>query len=207
MNKMDEQIVVAPRKNIFQEETLTFQGVTSNQAQIEPIMAALSTYFDEMRRGDAEENEAYKQPIPYVVIRRGSQVYLYERLQKGGEARLHNKLSIGFGGHMNTGSANTFPDLITENMMRELQEELYIERDMMENVDTIGLINDDDTDVGRVHIGILTVIDVVKDAIISIKETDQLSGRWISITALNEDATFNRLERWSQYVARILQRS
>lgn len=61
-------------------------------------MAQIEAAYREMRRGDAEEDPRFKQPIPYVVIKREDEVFLYERLAGGGESRLHNKLAFQIDG-------------------------------------------------------------------------------------------------------------
>ncbi len=119
-------IVVAPRKHVFHNESLAFQGVVSGHEQVATIMNRINRHFSEMRRGNAEEDTAFKQPIPYVVIRRGTEIYSYERLKGGGESRLHQKLSIGFGGHMNAILSSSFTEMLEANTQRELHEELFL---------------------------------------------------------------------------------
>ncbi|GAF23745.1 hypothetical protein JCM19047_3587 [Bacillus sp. JCM 19047] len=206
MGKMDEMIVVAPRKHVFHDESLAFQGVVSNHEQVATIMNRINRHFSEMRRGNAEEDELYKQPIPYVVIRKGSAIYAYERLKGGGEARLHQKLSIGFGGHMNATSSSDFKDMLEANTERELHEELQFDPTHIKGMKTIGLINDDESDVGRVHIGILSVLDLAEEATVTVKETNQLAGMWLTVEQLSEKETFDRLETWSQFVIDILKK-
>lgn len=206
VGKMDEMIVVAPRKHVFHNETLSFQGVASGHEKVATIMNRINRHFSEMRRGNAEEDPAYKQPIPYVVIRRGNEIYSYERLKGGGEFRLHQKLSIGFGGHMNAVSSSSFTDMLEANTERELHEELYFDKNKKKAMKTIGLINDDENEVGRVHIGILSVLDLEEDAEVSVRETNQLAGNWITLEDLLTDETYNRLETWSQFVVDILKK-
>ena len=101
MSKHDEQILVVERKKLFHEETLTFQGIQTKEKEVSSILNVFSSDFEVMRRGDAEEDPTYKQPIPYVIVKRDNEVFLYKRLSNGGEARLYDQLSIGVGGHMN----------------------------------------------------------------------------------------------------------
>ncbi|MED1920049.1 hypothetical protein [Bacillus velezensis] len=206
MNKMDEIILAAPRSDVFQNEMLTFQGVNSEDERIVNIMAQIEARFFEIRRGDAEEDPRFKQPIPYVVIRRDDEVFVYERLAGGGESRLHNKLSLGFGGHMNPmeGTAS-FTEVLKQNTDRELAEELYIREEDKQNIVTLGLINDDENDVGKVHIGILSALQLASAAQVEVKEKDQIAGRWMKLSELKEENVYQRLEAWSQFVADILQ--
>ncbi|NCT26788.1 MULTISPECIES: hypothetical protein [Bacillus] len=206
MNKMGEIILAAPRSDVFQNEMLTFQGVNSEDERIVNIMAQIEAHFFEIRRGDAEEDPRFKQPIPYVVIRRDDEVFVYERLAGGGESRLHNKLSLGFGGHMNPmeGTAS-FTEVLKQNTDRELAEELYIREEDKQNIVTLGLINDDENDVGKVHIGILSALQLASAAQVEVKEKDQIAGRWMKLSELKEENVYQRLEAWSQFVADILQ--
>ncbi|MEC3795056.1 hypothetical protein ABEY46_12630 [Bacillus velezensis] len=206
MNKMDEIILAAPRSDVFQNEMLTFQGVNSENDRIVKIMAQIEAHFFEIRRGDAEEDPRFKQPIPYVVIRRDDEVFVYERLAGGGESRLHNKLSLGFGGHMNPmEGAASFSEVLKQNTDRELAEELYIREEDKLNIVTLGLINDDENDVGKVHIGILSALQLASAAQVEVKEKDQIAGRWMKLSELKEENVYQRLEAWSQFVADILQ--
>ncbi|ATY28365.1 hypothetical protein AB0857_00605 [Bacillus velezensis] len=206
MNKMDEIILAAPRSDVFQNEMLTFQGVNSEDERIVNIMAQIEAHFFEIRRGDAEEDPRFKQPIPYVVIRRDDEVFVYERLAGGGESRLHNKLSLGFGGHMNpVEGAASFSEVLKQNTNRELAEELYIREEDKQNIVTLGLINDDENDVGKVHIGILSALQLASAAQVEVKEKDQIAGRWMKLSELKEENVYQRLEAWSQFVADILQ--
>ncbi|AKD29917.1 hypothetical protein FH505_11145 [Bacillus velezensis] len=206
MNKMDEIILAAPRSDVFQNEMLTFQGVNSEDERIIKIMAQIEAHFFEIRRGDAEEDPRFKQPIPYVVIRRDDEVFVYERLAGGGESRLHNKLSLGFGGHMNPmEGAASFSEVLKQNTDRELAEELYIREEDKQNIVTLGLINDDENDVGKVHIGILSALQLAPAAQVKVKEKDQIAGRWMKLSELKEENVYQRLEAWSRFVADILQ--
>jgi predicted NUDIX family phosphoesterase len=198
MSKMDEMIIVAKREAVFHNETLAFQGVEIDKEKVTGIIEAISSTYEVMRRGNAEENPAYKQPIPYAVMRKGEEVFMYRRLSGGGETRLHDKLSIGVGGHMNDiPEANTFEDVLMENLRRELEEELMIEASSQE-INFIGLINDDANEVGRVHIGLLVIIELPTDAVVEVREKDQLEGKWVSVDELLATDVYEKLESWSQ---------
>lgn len=202
MDKMDEQILVVKRSWLFANEELAFQGVLSGKQHIDLLNQHLDEGIETMRRGDAEENILFKQPIPYVIIKRDNYVFIYKRLQAGGEVRLHNKFSIGVGGHMNP-YGEDFKDCIMENTERELNEELNIPICNTE-WKTIGFINDDSNDVGKVHIGILITMEIPSGTEISVKETNQLSGEWISIEELKKPEIFSQLENWSKIASDIL---
>ncbi|GFN34092.1 hypothetical protein [Paenibacillus xylaniclasticus] len=204
MGKMDEVIIVVPREQLFQGEELSFQGVQRDPAAVAALDRIIAENYTTMRRGDAEDNEAYKQPIPYCVIRRGNEIYMYRRLGGGGEARLHDKLSIGAGGHMNDiDRAESFQEVLRINLERELEEELSIESRSREFT-TIGFINDDDNEVGKVHIGLLVILDIEEGGTVEVRETDQLQGEWISAQGLLHEDIYEKLETWSQIAAKVL---
>lgn len=200
---MDEQIIVVPRSKLFENESLAFQGVSNDVNLLNKIIDNIDNSFSIMRRGDAEEDFNYKQPIPYAVLKRGNDVFIYERLTGGGEKRLHNQLSLGVGGHMNGVENYSFNDLLYENLNRELDEELYISNKKFD-INIIGLINDDENEVGRVHIGLLAIIELNNDVDVRVREVNQLKGGWIQIKDLINDDIYNDLETWSQFVADLL---
>jgi len=202
-NKMDEQIIVSPRSTTFSNEQLTFQGVNSDPTSTQQIVANMASGYSVMRRGDAEDNPEYKQPIPYCVIKQGGKVFGYKRLSGGGETRLHNQISLGVGGHTNDIKGLDFYGIISENLKRELDEELHINQDKI-TLHTIGLINDDENEVGRVHIGMLVVAELDEGETVSVKETDQLEGVWFTVDKLKQPEVFESLETWSQFVVDIL---
>jgi predicted NUDIX family phosphoesterase len=213
--KWEEIIVVAKRKKLFENEELTFQGVLSEKDdKVKQIMENLDKYYESMRRGNTEDktpksrnaeiNVDYKQPIPYVVVRRGKELFVTERLKGAGESRLHGQLSLGMGGHMNPTSSeyDSFKLVLCENLIRELDEELDITRAW--EVDIIGLINDDSEEVSQVHLGILGIAELPKDAEVTVKEVEQLAGQWMTVDKLKEKEVYDRLENWSKIVVDIL---
>lgn len=199
MSKMDEQILVVPVGKLFSEGEFYFQGTETNTNFVKPIMDNIANNFEVMRRGDAEENPEFKQPIPYALLKRGNEIYVYERLKAGGEQRLHGNLSLGVGGHMNKlHDGATFALTLSDNMYRELAEEIQVIAPVAPEADIVGFINDDTNEVGRVHIGILVVIHLHEEASVIVKETDKLRGSWSTLEELKQPEVFDRLENWSK---------
>jgi predicted NUDIX family phosphoesterase len=111
-----------------------------------------------------------------------------------GEARLHSKMSIGVGGHISLEdqvSAETVP--YAEGMHRELAEEVRIESPYEERC--VGLINDDQTPVGQVHLGVVHLVDLERPAVYP-RETDIIEAGFRPVEQLLADAS--RFESWSQ---------
>ena len=79
-------------------------------------------------RPAAEEDPSYKQIIPYVVLTQKDLVFATRRLNKGGESRLHGKVSIGIGGHINPVDEKDRRSVLMHGLERELDEEVYIQR-------------------------------------------------------------------------------
>lgn len=201
MGKMDEQIIVVRRSLLFgtdDHKDLTFQGTEQSRQKVAELEGRMAAHYQVMRRGDAEQDSEFKQPIPYALLRKGDRYFSYERLGGGAEQRLHGKLSIGVGGHMNQveGEEN-FRQLLSANLKRELTEELIIKSADLSHIRTIGLINDDASEVGRVHIGVLVAIDLPDNCLVSVKEKEKLSGSWRSFSALREKEIYERMESWS----------
>lgn len=204
--KWEEQVIAVPTEGLF-DDVERIQGVITDPSVIDAVYEAIDDNYVIVRRGgsddptpksnNAEINFDYKQPIPYVVIRRDEKVFCYERLTGGGEARLHSKISIGVGGHMNK-EKGTFKDILKINTDRELEEELAINLYGGESkLETIGILNDDSNDVSKVHVGILLELHLPSHSAVAVKETDQLKGFWATLEEL-ETTHYDRLESWSQ---------
>jgi predicted NUDIX family phosphoesterase len=149
------------------------------------------------KRSELEEDPSFKQVIPYAVISNKESFYLFKRTSGQREKRLHNKLHLGVGGHMNPGRSNEPNEqyLINE-LKRELFEEVRLLNDcLIENIEFIGFINDDSISVSRVHIGLLYDIHLSnKDVVVN--ETDKMTADWIDKTDLVE--YYEEMETWTK---------
>lgn len=139
-----------------------FQGFSTNvDRYLDDLLSPEHTSY--RARGEMEQDPSFKQLIPYVIFRHiddsGSEtLFQYTRGAGGGEKRLHAKRSVGIGGHISSidDSADLHP--YQEGMRRELDEEVIIETKYTERM--VGVLNDDETDVGRVHLGVVHMFDV-----------------------------------------------
>lgn len=206
-NKNDEIILVAPTKELF-KGTERFEGSLGTDSDTtKTVLSNLADNYTTMRRGDAEEDKDFKQPIPYALITVGDKVFRTIRLPKAGEAKLHGKGSIGLGGHMNTvEGAKDFNEVLYANLIRELEEEIQVKdhngeviTDLQEhlNIKPLGLINNED-EVGQYHICVLYRIELPSNFDVSVNpnEVDQLKGDMLSVDELK--AEYDNLEAWSQ---------
>ena len=121
-------------------------------ADREEMLDIIVNHHEFMDRPAAEEDPSYKQIIPYVVLTQKGRVFSTRRLNKGGESRLHGKLSIGIGGHINPVDETDRRSVLMKGLERELDEEVYIQR--RGQLVPRGFINDDGNGVGAVHLGL-----------------------------------------------------
>jgi predicted NUDIX family phosphoesterase len=151
------------------------------------------------KRTELEEDPSFKQIIPYAVITCEDSYYLFKRSSGQREKRLHNKFTLGAGGHMNPGG-NAEPDeqyLINE-LKRELSEEVRLLNGcFIEDIEFIGFINDDTIPVGRFHSGLLYIIRVSNKEVY-INETEKMTAEWVDKS--NLAGFYEGMETWSRIV-------
>jgi predicted NUDIX family phosphoesterase len=192
-----EFVFVVPRRALFPDRYP--QGFTrfGEEHPAARLRAAIERDGFFVERARAETEPEWKQIIPYNVVCVGDEVLLLRRTRGGGEARLHDKLSIGVGGHLNPEDlepGGTSRDPVPRGTARELAEELAIEGPW--TVESVGTINDDGNPVGAVHLGLVQVVRV--EGTVEIRERHVLEGRTVRpaelTRRLREGANF---ETWS----------
>ena len=176
MSKWDEQILVVNRKDLFNNEENHFYGFLPREDEKVKKIVDTFTSYEVKRRGDMEEDKNYKQLIGYAVIkdRETKEILVYKRLVGGGEARL---------------------------AARELFEEVGISEEYaLENLHFIGLINDDKTEVGQVHIGVVYECEVDKSNVV-VREDDTLEIKWTTGDDARKEENY---ESWSDFLKPIM---
>jgi predicted NUDIX family phosphoesterase len=170
-----------------------------------PVLGCLDTartHGSFLPRSQVEDDDAYKQLIPYGVLIWKDQVFVMRRAAKKGDARLREKISLGVGGHVNIEDARTddapeqrlCPDAAIEKALhREISEELHL--DTSYALQAIGVLNDDSNAVGRVHFGIVYIIEVDSPDV-TIREHESLSGGFLPLAGLTEHV--EEMETWSR---------
>jgi predicted NUDIX family phosphoesterase len=151
-----------------------------------------------------EHDPSFKQLIPYVIFQhRGSDgrrwLFHYTRGSGQGERRLHAKRSIGVGGHISIDDSRRDGPPYEEGMRRELDEEVEIGSTYRPRC--LGLINDDETDVGRVHLGVVHLFDL-EEPVVRPREDDISQAGFAPLETLLEDCP--AFESWSQICLRAL---
>ena len=198
MSKFDEMITVVPRKILFDNEKNAFNGFLSkNDVQGEEIFNTFKNY-EVKRRGDMEEDSTFKQLISYCLLENEKgEILVYERLSGGGEERLHGQSSIGVGGHMNdVMGADSINEVLRVNAQRELEEEVGLAKEDSQNMEYLGFINDDNNEVGKVHMGIVFKI-TVNTTDVEAKETDTLRIKWVEKGSIE---SYDDFETWSALI-------
>lgn len=150
-----EHVLVVP--TLLFRELGYFQGFTD---QTRPYLNTLldPAHTSYRPRDEVEEDPSYKQLIPYCIFRHAGMVFNYKRGKLQGEGRLHSKRSIGIGGHISAEDEGASESPYREALRREIDEEVYVETTYTENC--VGLINDDLTEVGKVHLGVVHLFDL-----------------------------------------------
>jgi predicted NUDIX family phosphoesterase len=145
------------------EELGVFQGLSLEIDRYLPVVTS-SSHLVYLNRSDAEQDKRFKQLIPYVLILHNGRILRYRRGRGGQETRLHGLFSVGIGGHISEDDHGLFSNDrgYQEGMRRELAEEVAIEE---MNEAAVALINDDSTDVGYVHFGVVHVMHVANEAV------------------------------------------
>ncbi|HEV3004800.1 MAG TPA: phosphoesterase [Pirellulales bacterium] len=163
---LTEQILVVPTA-LFHRLGY-FQGFNADvDRYLDELLDPVNTHF--RPRSEMEQDPSHKQLIPYCIFRHrgpngGQSVFQYTRGKGQGEGRLHSKRSVGIGGHISLDdSAAAGADPYLEGLRRELEEEVFIDSHFTQRC--VGLINDDQTEVGRVHLGVVHLFDVDEPAV------------------------------------------
>jgi predicted NUDIX family phosphoesterase len=190
----------APVEHVLCVPTLLFHEIGYFQGFQPMADHYLTTLLDPAHtvyipRPDAEEDPSYKQLIPYCVFRCQGEIFYYRRGSAGGEGRLHKKRSIGIGGHISSTDQIDADRRYFEAMHREIDEEVFLESEFREKC--VGLINDDQTPVGRVHLGIVHIFDL-ESAKVRPREESILETGFAPPAELVRDR--DDFETWSQIV-------
>ena len=189
----DELVFVVPRASIADEAG--WYGIRTDD--LDAFLEALERDGRYEARTAMEVDSSFKQVIPYLVLRDGERFFLMRRTKGGVDARLHDRYSIGVGGHLNPGDGG-----VLGGLRREWHEELVAEFEP--DFQLVGLLNDDTTEVGAVHLGAVYVADATGRPV-EIRETDKLSGAFAEPHEVA--AVVDRMETWSRLCFEFLDRA
>lgn len=180
---MDEQVLVVRRSDFFGGSWP--QGfVHRDEVESPGLLNELQARGFFVARARAEEDPSLKQLIPYCVLQRSGELFCVERLRQQSEGRLHGMLSLGIGGHVNPADGDRGTALNTA-LYRELHEEVAVDPEL--RAQFLGLINDDSTAVGSVHLGLAYAVAVPPGGDVHVRETDKMRGSFRSATELDRE--------------------
>jgi len=191
----EEQILVIERKVL--EQIGMFQGLAFDvERYLGRIFVQGVPRF--MPRSQVEKDPTYKQLIPYVIMAHGGKVLSYVRGRRAGEARLTGLRSIGIGGHINPRDDmplfNTdFYQTYVAAVQREVAEEVSVKAHHSDHI--VALLNDDSSDVGRVHLGVVHywILDSAQ-----VSKREQMISQISFMSSAELQDVRDTLETWSQ---------
>ena len=182
----EESVLVVPRASLM--GPAGWRGVLDRGT--EPYLSVIEREGRFALRAAMEIDPGFKQVIPYLVLRDRGGFFLMQRTRAGTDARLHDHYSIGVGGHLNPGDVDC-----AGGLAREWAEEL--EASFVPDFRLVGLLNDDTTDVGRVHIGVVFTSEAAGRPV-AVRERHKLEGRFAPPAEVL--AVHDRMETWSRLV-------
>lgn len=216
-NMKQEKILCIARKNLEQAVDLHAGIVPLSSIEANQLFSSIPYCF--IDRNIAEHDSSFKQVIPYCILQNEQgDFFVYDR--KGSESRLHGFSSLGIGGHINeTDTGTDLFSIIISGATRELIEELPSLRDILpalfqklvsaqqdallvQHAPSIvmhGLINEELSTVGSVHVGLVIGLVVSAEMIVDV-DTELFEWRWVSAQELRLDS----FETWSQLAYRLL---
>ncbi len=192
MSVSDERVLVVPAAEL--DRLGRFQGFSDEvERYLDALFAPGLPVF--RPRSQVEDDPSLKQIIPYVIFRAGGDVFCYTRGGAGGEARLRRRRSLGVGGHVAEEDADGRGTLDAYEiaLRRELDEE--VEVGSPGTLRRVGLINDDATPVGRVHLGVVHFYDLERPAVVP-RESALIEPGFVAPGKLREE--WDLFESWSQ---------
>jgi len=193
MNYPGENVLVV-RRALF-DQLGNFHGLNfAPEKYLTALLSRGNNFF--FPRVQAENDPAYKQIIPYVLLAFQDRVLYYIRGKKAGEQRLVAKGSIGIGGHMNESDESLFAwdeEAYRTGVEREVNEEIKIDTPFQDQI--VALLNDDTTEVGQVHLGIVHIFYLEEQ---KVEKREAMITNLAFLTRAELMARRDSLETWSQ---------
>lgn len=188
----EERVLCFERKLL--EGLGLFQGLSLDIEKYLPVVTSPANILY-LNRSSAEQDKRYKQLIPYVLVVCNGKVLRYRRGRGGQENRLHGLYSVGVGGHISDEDHGLFSKNAgyEEGMRRELMEEVDIEDGKEASV---ALINDDSTEVGYVHFGVVHIMQVPDESVAG-RRSGIVEPEFVAIEEATKD--LSSYESWSRF--------
>ena len=186
-----EEVLVVSRDALFPDGE--WKGFRDDG--LDELVARIRANYRFKQRREAEQDSGEPQVIPYVVFRHGDRYFLTHRLRRSSERRLRHLYSLGVGGHINPEDLAGAADPIDAGLRREWEEEVVYEGEVRYQL--LGAINDSTTEVGKVHLGLIYLVEGDHPEI-SIREVDKLAGALLPLEAMR--SYYLDMESWSQLI-------
>ena len=174
-----EKVYVVPRCVLFRDGAP--HGFLPGADAWLPLIRESGHFAD---RAGVEEDATLQQIIPYALIMRGDEFFVFRRTSGGGEKRLHGLRSVGVGGHVNpedrlesAANAGRGGDVVEDALRRELAEEVVLP--IAWGARFVGLLNDDTSPVGSVHVGLVAVVEIDARDDVRVREHDTMTGAFL----------------------------
>lgn len=193
MSDENERVLCFERRLL--DELGAFQGICLDVESYHPAFTVPQNVVYRLR-SEAETDKRFKQLIPYVLIFHNNRILRYRRGSGGGESRLHGKYSVGIGGHIADVDHELFStDAVgyREGMIREVREEVELES---EQEWMVAVINDDSTEVGQVHFGVVHIMQVPNEDIVG-RRSGILSPEFVDLSVATKN--LDNYESWSRF--------
>lgn len=197
--KPDESVLCVPTQDLY-AKIGQWRGLRKPTSDVWQIIAKKSCFKP---RAVLENDPSYKQLISYTLFVSKKRIFVMKRLSTQSEKRLRGRLSVGVGGHMNPVKEIQWPGkrrirdlkaLVGLNTIREIREEVLLAGNPQ--VGFIGFLNDDGNEVGRVHLGVVSVVHLPLP-LLAVRENDKMVGAWVEFENLRALSPF---ETWSSLV-------
>ena len=186
-----EDVLVVPRDVLFGGSEWSGFRATG----LDDLLARVRAHYRFRPRREVEEDPNEPQIIPYVVFRHDDRYFLTHRLRRSSERRLRHLYSLGVGGHINPEDVAGVADPIEAGLRREWEEEVVYSGHFSTRL--LGAINDQSTPVGRVHVGLIFLVEGDRPEI-AIREVDKLAGALLPLDAMR--SYYLDMESWSQLI-------
>jgi predicted NUDIX family phosphoesterase len=185
-----ENVLVVPASGIKPLLAGSFSSVRLDRC-LDYILANYSF----RSRAIVENDPGFKQIIPYVLVRHQGSYLMTRRTNRQTESRLHGKYSVGIGGHINDAErCAEGENILQAGLERELAEEIRLDG-TRRSLELVGLISDDSTPVGQVHLGLVYLLETGSPDY-SVQEPDLMTAEWAGVELLRERCP--QMESWSQ---------
>ncbi len=198
-NEPDEPVLCVPTRDLY-EAAGQWRGLRKDSPEMWRVLARKSAFRPRSR---VEDDPSLKQLVSYTIFLSDKRIFVMKRLNAQSEARLRGLLSIGVGGHMNPVPEIQWPgrrrisdikSIAGMNTAREIREEVSVAGNP--TIAILGFLNDDQNPVGKVHLGIVSVVHL-PSPLLAVRETDKMMGAWVEMGNMK---ALGRFEPWSTLI-------